>query len=145
MICSFLGHSDSHKLNKKILQSAIEELIGNGVSEFYVGNHGGFDHMVIDCLFELKKIYRHISFSVVLAYLPTEKTDFSFYHEFTIYPEGIEAVHPKFAIERRNQWMIDQSKYCVCYINHTYGGAYKFVRRAKKQGLLLINLGEAEI
>ena len=78
MICSFLGHSDSHHLNPKILQGAIEELIGNGVSEFYVGNQGGFDHMVIDCLFELKKIYRHISFSVVLAYLPTEKTDFSF-------------------------------------------------------------------
>ena len=82
---------------------------------------------------------------MVLAYLPTEKTDFGFYHSFTIYPEGMETVHPKFAIEKRNQWMIDQSKYCVCYINHMYGGAYKFVRRAKKQGVRLINLGEAEI
>lgn len=29
------------------------------------------------------------------------------------------------------------------YINHTWGGAYKFASMAKKRGLTVINLGKA--
>jgi hypothetical protein len=53
--------------------------------------------------------------------------------------------HPKFAIERRNRWMIDQSDFLLCYINHTWGGAYKFARLAKRRGKTVINLGNPSI
>lgn len=61
----------------------------------------------------------------------------------TMYPE-IEG-HPKFAIERRNRWMIEGSEYCLCYINHTWGGAYKLAKLAKRCGKTIINIGNAEI
>ena len=47
----------------------------------------------------------------------------------------------KHLIEKRNKWMIAQSDYCICYITHTWGGAYKFARQAKRKGLHVINLG----
>ena len=53
--------------------------------------------------------------------------------------------HPKNAIVRRNRWMIRQAEYCLCYIDRTWGGAYKFVQLAKKQGLFVRNLGRAII
>ena len=60
-----------------------------------------------------------------------------------MYPE-IEG-HPKFAIDRRNRWMIDHSEYCVCHINLTWGGAYKFAQLAVQRGKTVINIGNAAI
>lgn len=62
-----------------------------------------------------------------------------------MYPEGLETVPLRFAIDKRNSWMIERSKYCVCYINNTFGGAYKFACMAKRNGLTVINLGSAEL
>jgi hypothetical protein len=81
---------------------------------------------------------------VVLAYLPIQKREFENNTDM-MYPEGLEEGLPRFAIQRRNRWMIGASQICVCYINHTWGGAYKFAKLAKKRGLSLINLGSAEI
>ena len=61
-----------------------------------------------------------------------------------MYPE-IEEGLPRFAIERRNKWMIQASDWCVVKIDRTYGGAYKFACMAKKRGLQLINLGSVKI
>ena len=61
----------------------------------------------------------------------------------TMYPE-IEG-HPKFAIERRNRWLVDHSDFVLCYINHTWGGAYKFARLAERRGKTVINLGNTDI
>ena len=138
-ICTFFGHSECYRLSAGVLRNAIEQLIHQGTDTFYVGNQGEYDAMVYRCLKSLRAQYPHIYISVVLAYLPTEKVEC----EDTIYPE-IEG-HPKFAIERRNKWMIGQSDVCLCYINHTWGGAYKFVRMAKHRGLTVMNLGNAAL
>lgn len=60
-----------------------------------------------------------------------------------MYPE-IEGPK-KFAIERRNRWMIDYADFCLCYINHTWGGAWKCARQAKRGGKTVINIGNAGI
>jgi hypothetical protein len=52
----------------------------------------------------------------------------------TILPEGIERVHPRYAINHRNNWMIDRSEYVIAYITHPTGGAYQAVERAKRKG-----------
>jgi len=36
--------------------------------------------------------------------------------------------------------MLDRSDHCICYVNHTWGGAYKFYSMAKRHGLTLRNL-----
>lgn len=143
-VCTFFGHSECYGLDRAALFQAIAGLVDCGADTFYVGNQGQFDCMIHGCLKQLRAVYPHIWFSVVLAYLPTGK---SWYDDFTdtIYPEGLEEVPPKFAIEWRNRWMLAASDYCLCYINHTWGGAYKFARQAKRRGLTVINLGSAEI
>lgn len=139
--CTFFGHRDCYRLDQKVLSKAILDLIARGVNVFFVGNQGRFDAMVYSCLKAIRKTYPDIRISVVLAYLPTKRTEGEDMTD-TIYPE-IEG-HPKFAIERRNRWMIDHSNYCLCYIDHTWGGAYKFAVRAKHYGLHIINLGDIE-
>ncbi len=145
MICTFFGHSDCYSLDAFIVQSAIEELIQKGVDSFYVGHQGYFDSIVFATLKKLKEAYPHISISVVLAYMPTQKSDYDFYGSYSIFPEGIEEGPPRFAIERRNRWMIERAQYCLCYITHNWGGAYKFVKRAKNKGLEIVNLGNMGI
>ena len=142
LVCTFFGHRDCYDLDTVLLRREIENLIGSGVDTFYVGNQGQFDAIVYRCLRELREIYPSIKVFVVLAYLPAEQKEWV-NTEDTMYPE-IEG-HPKFAIERRNKWMIGQSDYCLCYANHTWGGAYKFAIQAKRHGLTVINLGGAPI
>jgi len=140
--CSFFGHRKCLGLDRQVLLLAIEELIFKGVDTFYVGNQGQFDSAVYSCLKLLRKEHPHIHICVVLAYLPTENNEYDDMVD-TMYPE-IEG-HPKFAIDRRNRWMIQSSDYCICYINHTWGGAYKFANMAKRYGKTVINIGNAEI
>lgn len=140
--CTFFGHREFYSLDEQVLKDTIEDMIRKGVDTFYVGNQGQFDSAVYRCLRNLRKEYPHIWICVVLAYLPTKKNEYDDMVD-TMYPE-IEG-HPKFAIERRNRWMIDHSDFLLCYINHTWGGAYKFARLAKHHGKAVINLGSPNI
>lgn len=144
-VCTFFGHSECYGLDKDLLRNAIEDLVKQGTTEFLVGNHGQFDGMVFSCLQGLSKDYSEISYSVALAYLPTHKEEYDIYHGHSFYPEGQEIGPAKFAIERRNRYLIDSADVCLCYVNHTFGGAYKFARMAKNRGLQVINLGSAAI
>lgn len=111
--CTFFGHRECYGLDAQQLQETIEDVIKQGVDTFYVGNQGQFDGMVYRCLKQLRQVYPHIHVSVVLAYLPTGKREDM---PDTVYPEGMEEVHPKFAIKKRNKWMLEASDYCICHI-----------------------------
>ena len=139
--CTFFGHSNSPQNLRVAIKEKITELIEqHGVELFYVGNHGQFDSMALSSLKELAKIYPHISYNVVLAYFPKEKSP----EENTLLPEGIELCHPKFAIEFRNKWMLERSDYVISYITHSWGSAYKFCEKAKHQGKNIINIEQRE-
>ncbi|MBQ3146929.1 MAG: hypothetical protein IJB91_04290 [Oscillospiraceae bacterium] len=144
-VCTFFGHRECCGLDKAVLRSAIEDLIKQGTTEFLVGNHGQFDGMVFSCLQDLSKEYPEISYSVVLAYLPTRKEAYDLYQGHSFYPEGQELGPAKYAIHRRNRYLIRQADICMCYVNQTFGGACKFARMAKNHGLRLINLGSARL
>ena len=144
-VCTFFGHGECYSLDAAVLRGAIEELIKQGITEFVVGNHGQFDSMVFSCMQELSKDYPEISYSVALAYLPTHKQEYDIYQGHGFYPEGQEVGPAKFAIERRNRYLISVSDVCLCFINRTFGGAYKFARMAKHHGLQVINLGSVEL
>lgn len=140
MVCTFFGHRDCYGLDRERLEQVLVELIREGVDLFYVGNQGMFDSMVYGCLKRLQARYPHIRYAVVLAYFPQGEQG-----EDTVFPEGLELSPPRFAIDRRNRWMLAQAQYCVCYVNHTWGGAYKFARMASNRGLRVMNLGSAEL
>ena len=55
-------------------------------------------------------------------------------------PEEVAVVPPRYAIDRRNKWMLKQADFVVTYITHDWGGAAKFAKMAEKQGKKVINL-----
>ena len=147
MTCIFFGHKNIQGLDTGALQRAIEALIENNIDTFYVGHQGDFDRMVIACLEEISKRYPHVTYTVVLAQLPTQREEINRYRGHSLYPEGQEYAPPRFAVDRRNRWMIQKGLggYCLCFVHHTWGGAYQFAELAKKKGLRVINLGTAKL
>lgn len=132
--CTFFGHRECPGTVKCNLRKVIIELIAiYGVEMFYVGNQGRFDAIVRSVLRELKEEYPQIDYAVVLAYMPCNQNENEDTSD-TILPEGIEFVHPRYAISWRNNWMLQQSDYVVTYITHSWGGAAKFADKARKQG-----------
>lgn len=140
MICAFFGHKDTPESIKPTLELAIRQIIESYPdTKFYVGHNGSFDKMVLVVLKKLSEDFPSMSYAVILAYLPTEKDEF--YSGLpTIYPEGIECVPKRYAISRRNDWIVKQADMVVCYITHSYGGAAKFVEKAYKKGKNVCNL-----
>lgn len=137
--CTFFGHRNCYELDRDMLRIEIESLIREGADVFYVGNQGEFDRCAYSVLTKLKGKYPYINVNVVLAYLPG-KGKYDKFLEDTIYPEGLEYTHPRFAIDRRNLWMLDNSEYVICYIRHGWGGAAKYVQKARRQGKCVIAL-----
>lgn len=112
-------------------------------TEFLVGHQGQFDGIVYHVLKSLECEFSNLQYKVVLAYMPGQKEDYELYPpERTYYPEGLELVHPKYAITRRNRWMVEQCDIVLCYITHSWGGAQQFVRQAERKGKKIINVAE---
>ena len=138
--CTFFGHRDCPETIKPKLREILVDLITNhNVDMFYVGHQGQFDAYVHSKLKKLKQEYPQINYAVVLAYMPGKKTEYDDYSD-TMLPEGIESVHPHYAISWRNNWMLKQSDYVVTYIIHTWGGAYQYAEKARRQKKVVINL-----
>ena len=141
MTVTFFGHKDTPKEIEPTLRTTLVDLIENkNVTVFYVGNNGNFDTMVRRQLEDLSLTYP-ITYNVVLAYLPTKKSEYEYYTN-TILPEGIETAPKRFAISYRNKWMIQQSDVVVTYVTHSFGGAAKFKEMAEKQDKTVIELSK---
>ena len=142
--CTFFGHRDCLDEIKPQLNKVLVDLITNqDVNMFYVGNQGRFDAIVRGVLRELKKEYPQINYAVVLAYIPGQQNEYDNYSD-TMLPEGIESVHPRYAISWRNNWMLRQSDYVVTYITHSWGGAAQYAAKAARQGKIVVNLADIE-
>ena len=140
--CTFFGHHDCpSSINPKLREVLIDLIENQAVDMFYVGQQGAFDGIVRSVLKELVSVYPNIRYAVVLERFPPKRDEFDTRdYSDTMLPEGIETVHPRFAISWRNKWMIKQSDYVVTYITHSWGGAAQFAEMAKKQRKTMINL-----
>ena len=142
-ICTFFGHRDCPDTIKPKLRAVLVALIERrSVNSFYVGNKGAFDRMVLSVLRELTELYPHIQYAVVLERLPV-KCEEGCTH--TILPEGMETVPPRFAIDRRNRWMLEHGDTVVCYVTHGWGGAAKYTEMAERQKKTVINLYDSTV
>ena len=140
--CTFFGHRDCPDTVKEKLREALTDLIEHhGVNLFYVGNQGNFDAIARSVLGELKKQYPHIDYGAVLAYMPENKKESDLISD-AIVPEGLEFVHPRYAISWRNEWMLKQFDYVLIYITHDWGGAYRYAEKAIRQSKWVRNLAE---
>lgn len=74
-------------------------------------------------------------------WLNDRKSYFKSEYDEIIYPE-LEHVPLKFAINKRNEWMIDHADFVFTYVVSYFGGAYNALAYAKKQSKPYINLYE---
>lgn len=117
MKVTFCGHKElaDRIAVKQWLQSICQELILQGTDEFYLGGYGAFDSLCASVLRELKPKNDQIRLILVLPYLNSSILTDSY--DETIYPP-LESVPKKFAILRRNEWMVQESDIVVAYVNH---------------------------
>ena len=143
MVCAFFGHRQVLSSIETECRQQIEKVVKeNEAILFYIGHQGQFDSMIKRILRSLKTSYPHMEYAVVLAYMPSAAC--SKENEFllgeTLFPEGLEKVPPKYAIYKRNLWMIEQADMIITHVVHSVGGAWKFKKIAERKGKKIINI-----
>lgn len=145
MIVTFCGHSNYTKTldDETLLLNLLEKVIKNKNVDFFLGGYGNFDSFAFECAKKYKETHLNAKLIFVTPYLDErlnkEKDFLANIYDGIIYPE-LECIPKKIAILKRNEWMIKQADYVFAYVNTHYGGAYKTLLYAKKQGKPYTNL-----
>lgn len=138
MTCVFFGHSMISNDIRASLKSKIIELFQNGVHKFYVGNNGQFDYLVQIVLEETSVLFNDLKYEIVLSRLGEKAIGGN--QEATVFPEELACVLPKFAISKRNDWLIKKANIVVCYVTAKLTNSYKWVEKAQKRNLTVFNI-----
>ena len=148
MTISFAGHSfipSKSKVKEMVKEQIIANIIDVKFVTCYIGGYGDFDEICAHACRELKKEYGGIEVVYVTPYISLSeqekiKTMQSYgLCDTSIYPP-IENVPLKFAISKRNEWMMINADLIIAYVNRSYGGAYKSLQVAKRRKKKIINI-----
>lgn len=141
--CTFFGHRDAPSDIMPDLRKTIIDLIENKCVEFFlVGDNGNFDMIVKGVLTELQTVY-DFKFQVVLSQIPmVAHSDQYIDPSICVVPDGIESALPRFRIDFRNKYMLNESDYVIAYIVRSFGGAAKYFDMAIKKNKKVINIAE---
>ena len=144
MNCTFFGHKDTPLNVKEKLKVAILDLVDNhGVKNFLVGNNGNFDSMAQRVLKEVIRSRDDVTFSIVLSRIDEKALTDN--QEMTVFPEQLENVLARFAISKRNDWLIKNSDFAITFVKYTCTNAYKLMNKALKRGLFVVNIFSSNV
>lgn len=129
---TFCGHSDYHgdEYVRAWLENTVEALIKRGADQFLLGGYGGFDTAAAAVVWEAKKRRPHITSVLVLPYL--DRKVCADRYDYTTYPP-LENVPRRFAISKRNEWMVQEADVVIAYVTHGWGGAAATLRCAQRK------------
>ena len=140
MTVALWGHRDaSPEVESEVRRVLVDLIEHDGACLFYVGNEGNFDRIAQRVLSRLSKEYIHIRCYIVLAYLPKNQFLESFSLK-TIYPEGLECVPQRFAICKRNEWILSRADTLVMHVPFSVGNSYRLKLKAERKGKKVINI-----
>ena len=143
MVITFLGHStitNSSELLEKMVKTILENTRKDEKISFYCGGYGDFDNLSAKACRLIKKQRPNSEVVLVTPYLKNlTKNDI---YDATIYPP-IENVLPRYAIIKRNEWMVERADLIIAYVKYTYGGAYKTLNYAERKKKPIINLASS--
>ena len=142
--CFFIGHREASEEIFSALTGAVEHhIVHCGVTEFIVGNYGGFDRMAARAVISAKALYPGITLLLLLSYHPAERPIETLPgFDGTFYPPGMESVPRRYAIVRANRYMIDHVDYLIAYAWHPASNAKELTAYAPRKGVVVTNLGE---
>ena len=141
--CCFTGHrslSGAEKLKAAVrLRRVIEEQIKAGIVFYGAGGALGFDTLAAQTVLDMKKEYPQLRLILVLPYLNGALSADGY--DETVYPP-LESVPRRYAILRRNEWMIQRCDVLVAYVTHGWGGAARTLAYARKKKKTILAYGE---
>ena len=135
--CFFIGHREaSSEVLPALREAAERDIVDYGVTEFIVGNYGGFDRMAARAVIEAKTQHPQITLTMLLPYHPAERPiDLPPGFDGSFYPPNMEKVPRRFAISKANRYMIDHSDYLIAYAWHPASNARNLVEYAQKKSV----------
>ena len=143
MICTFFGHKNSPEWVKKALKIKIVKLIQcEKIDRFYVGNNGNFDFYAQTVLRELIEEGYDLSYCIVLSRINESAACGE--QAATVFPLELVGALPRFAISKRNEWLIKNSDCVITYCVQKMSNSYKWTEKALKKGLKIIQLSRTE-
>ena len=150
MIISFAGHSlitSNHKIRELVKEQIRAHISNNDFLTCYLGGYGDFDEICASACRELKQEYACIEIVYVTPYMSLAEQEKikhlqeSGLYDTSLYPP-IEDTPAKFAISKRNEWMMTNADLIIAYVSHQHGGAYKSLQVAKRRKKEIINICE---
>lgn len=147
MIITFCGHSNclfNDDIKKQLKTILGNKIIKNPTCKFYLGGYGDFDELCLRTLRELKHDFHTIEILFITPYLDKNysKLEFAKNHYDDIIFPPIESVPRKFAILKRNEWMVEQADLVIAYVMYSWGGAAKTLEYAKRKKKRIINIAK---
>ena len=148
MIITFCGHSDflfSDEIKQQLKNIILSEISKNPTCKFYLGGYGDFDSLCLRTLRELKTDFPDIELLFITPYLDKNysKLEFAKYHYDDVIFPPLESVPRKFAILKRNEWMVEEADLFIAYVKYTWGGAAKTLEYAKRKKVPIINIAQS--
>ena len=145
MVITFCGHSNclfSDDEKEKLKQILIKEITKNPTCKFYLGGYGDFDSLCLQTLRELKKEFQDVELIFITPYIDKNysKLEFAKYHYDDVIFPPLESVPRKFAIIKRNEWMVEEADLVIAYVKYSWGGAAKTLEYAKRKKVPIINI-----
>ena len=145
MTVMFCGHADfqENEIIKEKMISLLQGLIKKyGRINFYFGGYGGFDLFALRCVKICAQNNSNLKTFFITPYIYPKYEKLiqaKGNYDECIYPE-LENVPLKFAIIKRNQWMVRESDIVVAYVQRDWGGAAKTLNYAKRLKKRIFNL-----
>ncbi|MBR1747360.1 MAG: DUF1273 family protein [Clostridia bacterium] len=146
MIVTFCGHrnvSYSDDVERRLEEELRKVLEESPEAVFYLGDYGRFDGLCNSTLRRLQREYPLLRRVFVTPYLDPEYAHFQDVHDYydeVMYPFS-EKVLKRFAISKRNRWMVEKADFVIAYVNHDYGGAATTLEYALRKKKKYVNLG----
>ena len=134
--CFFIGHREaSEEIFPELAEAVERHIVDYGVTEFIIGNYGGFDRMAARAVISAKALYPGITLLLLLSYHPAErpvKTPPDF--DGTFYPPGMESAPRRYAIARANRYMV------LCKASHNTIYEKQFLHARNIQNMIFVRL-----
>ncbi|MBS7298395.1 MAG: DUF1273 family protein [Eubacteriales bacterium] len=134
----FIGHRTIYRNILEEVDKAIIEAVENGVNTFLNGGMGHFDIFCVWRFNILQSKYPHIKQYLVLPYRNYKNYDRQLFTK--IICPNLDIRNYRLAIPKRNEWMVQNSSYAICYVGDTKGGAAKMYEKAKNNRLKIIDI-----
>lgn len=149
--CCFTGHRKLPKNKIEIIISNMNEevdnLIKNGITNFICGGALGFDQIAASLIIAKKEVKKDIR--LILA-LPCKNQDKGWSSQqkvlyYNLLAEADEVIYiseeyTDGCMKRRNYYMVEHSKFCICALLYNRSGTAQTVRYAKERNVVIINL-----